>query len=516
MPDLNPNIILAGMQSPVPLNDLSSVYLNAQKYRAGQMEIQDAQAKQQQAQTMNDAYRAATGPDGKVDPAKLQASLAANGAGSAIPAFQKANADLQHVNAQTGQATADAQAKTQETLYKSLTMIDGSIAGLAARPDVNENMVVGEMGRLVNAGAFDVQAAHQGTTADAYARNLLSTMPVGNPAGLKQWLVSAGLRTADASKRLEAMLPKYDEQDRGGTINQGTINPLTGQRTDGTDAVKTVTPDAKLQSDTTRRGQDIAAQTAHAQLEAGKADDIPDDQVQSVAQAISEHRLPPLTAYAMSRPGGMKVMAMVNQINPSYNAQDYVTQQATDKNFAQGTLGTKTRAFNASLNHLDLYRNLVANLDNTSSPAYNAAANAIKNQLGQAAPGNADAARELIGKELNAMIVANGGGEAERQELTKTLNSAKSPQQLLGIMDTYMHLGAGQLSALKQQYESGTGRKDFEQRWLSPTAQRAMSTMGPSGTGGTAAPSGHTPPAAGSPAPRAGQGGRPSIDSFFK
>lgn len=518
MPELNNNYILAAAQAPsVPLNDLSQVYLNAQKFQGNQNELNAQAAQAQQSQTVNSAFRGATGADGSVDQGKLQAALAAGGAGSLIPGYQKSAATVAQAQATTAQAKATTDKTSQETIYNGLKMVNGSIAALAANPNTTETDVMGEMGRLVNAGAFNVQAQHAGVTPDAYARNLVSTMPVGNPQGLHTWLIENGLRSADAAKQLETILPKYDKEDRGGTINEGTIDQITGKRTAGTDVQKTVTPDAAMQDATTRRGQNMQSQTAHDQIEANKPDDVPDEQVESVAQMIANHHMPPLTAYAMTRPGGMKVMSRVAQINPDYNGQDYTTQQAADKNFAQGPLGNKTRSFNVGIAHLDTLDKLVDNMNNTSSPQWNSVANAWTTMTGEAAPMNMQAAKQIVGKEVTAAIVANGGGEKERQDMESTLANANSPQQLKGVIHTYKQMMGGQLGGLKQQYESGTGRKDFETRWLSPTARDVYHGLG----AGAAAPGGASSPSAwggsgaGSSAPAAGQGGRPSLSSFY-
>lgn len=519
MPELNPNLILAGSQnSYAPLNDLTSIYQNAQKFRAGQVEIDDATQKQQQSQAINNAYKAATGSDGKVNPSVLQASLASGGAGSAIPLYQKGQADLAHTQAQTAQAGATTDATMQETLHKGLTMIDGSIASLAARPDVNENMVVGEVGRLVNAGAFDVQARHAGTTPDEYAKNMLSTMPVGNPDALKPWLVQAGLRTADAATRLKSTLPQYNEQDRGGVINEGTVDPLTGQRTDGANVAKTNTPGELLSAQTQRRGQDITAATAKAQLEAKDgADEVSPDAEKSMAEMIAARQMPPLSAYASSKPSGLRIMALVHQMDPNFNSGDVATQTATMKNFAQGPLGNKVRSVNVAIDHMSTFMDMAKALDSGNAPAYNSLKNTFSQQLGGVDVTNLEAVKHILSKEAVSMIVAGGGSDREREEMEKSLASANSLKQLAGVISTYHRLGVGQLNGLQQQYESGTGRQDFDSH-LSPSVRaiRARVTGSAPVAGGTVAPSGvpATAPSPGQPAQPANGG--LSLDHFYK
>jgi hypothetical protein len=521
MPELNPNLILAGANNAyAPLNDLSSVYLNAQKYQGQQNELDAQAATQRQTQVMNDAYKAATGADGTVDPNKVRAGLAQGGAGVAIPGFNKANAELAHVNAQTSQANAVTDQTTHATLQKGLAMVDGSIAGLAADPQVTPQKVMAETARLANAGAFDVQAKHAGVDVDTYARNLVSTMPMSDPQALHGWLVQAGMRAADANERLKTMLPQFNSQDRGGVVNNGTVDLLTGVRSDGTDAAKTITPDAAASDATQRRGQDMTSRTAHDQIDATKEaaskDDVPDEQIGSVAKAIAEYRQAPMSPYAASKPGGMKVMAAVYAANPNYNEQDYHTSQAADKNFAQGTLGTKVRAFNAVTSHLTTLGGLVDNLNNRSAPAWNSLANAWQNQTGGTAPQNFEAAKQLVAKELVSAMVANGGGEHERQAIESTIAHASSPQQLKGVITTYQHLLVGQLNALGQQYESGTKRKDFSDRWLSPEARTIRQTMSGAPAGPAAVPGAPAPaPSPASTQSASGAMKAPQIDSFW-
>lgn len=266
MASLNPNLIMGAVGREVPLNDLGQVFSQAAAFRQHQEASSKLEEENRQRRIINEAYAAATGADGRVDNAKLQAYLAQNSVGAQIPVIQKANSDLAKADIELAAKRADTGKTIQETLYNGLKLVDNTVAALAARPDVNDRMVYGEVARLVGAGAFDVQAQQRNVSPDDYARELLSTMPVGNPTALRNWLISAGARVADATKRLELSLPKYDEQNRGGTLNQGTINQFTGQRTAGTgpedNITLTPTADATLSSTTQRRGQDLVDQRA--------------------------------------------------------------------------------------------------------------------------------------------------------------------------------------------------------------------------------------------------------------
>lgn len=260
MPELNPNIILSGRES-VPLNSIGDAYEQATKIQQHREALQTSQMRNQEAQATAEAYRRATGPDGKVDNGMLMSTLAQMGVGRAIPGIQKAGLEAQKTQSEIASKGMETDTKSAELLYRGLKEVDGAIASLMAKPDANERDVYGEVGRLVRIGAFDMQAKHKGVSPDDFARDLLSTLPVGNPQAMRGWLAQAGMRAADASKRLEVALPKYDEQNRGGVINQGTINQITGERTAGVgpanNPVPTADPNAVLSSETARRGQNI-------------------------------------------------------------------------------------------------------------------------------------------------------------------------------------------------------------------------------------------------------------------
>lgn len=212
---------------------------------------------EQEERTMADLYRGAVDPTGKLDRNALLSRAAGAGLGNRIPALQKGFVEEDAKRAETDDKKVGTKKTKQEMLANGLKLVDGAIASMLSDPNISDVKVAAEMGRLVRLGAFDAQAEFKGVTPDDAAKEIMSTMPVGNPQALRQWLIEAGNRTADASKRLELALPKFDEQDRGGIINEGTINQYTGQRTPGTDITKTNTPGEVLSAETATRGQDL-------------------------------------------------------------------------------------------------------------------------------------------------------------------------------------------------------------------------------------------------------------------
>lgn len=152
---------------------------------------------------------------------------------------------------------------------------------------------------------------------------------------------------------------------------------------------------------------------------------------------------------------------LASAVDPSYNTYTAPMRAKAARDFATGQQGNQVRFFNNAVQHLSTLRELITGLGNGDVNVVNAAKNAFKNQFGYIAPGNFEAAKAIVGQEIVKAIVANGGGEREREEAATQLSSAKSPEQLNAIIDTYMHLMGAQLRDLKVQYDNA-GLKNFE------------------------------------------------------
>jgi hypothetical protein len=158
--------------------------------------------------------------------------------------------------------------------------------------------------------------------------------------------------------------------------------------------------------------------------------------------------------------------------------QDVAAQTATLKDFSSGVSSRRVTANNTALNHLETLDKLAGDLANSDIRVVNAAGNAFAKATGSSAPTSFDAAKQLVASEVIKAVTQNGGGVTERQEAAKNITSANSPEQLKGITQTYRDLLGGQLTTLAQQYETGTGRKDFEKK-LSPTTRDLLNKSKP-------------------------------------
>ena len=261
MAQIDPSIVLQskGVQLENPLDvQYRSMQLRglAAQQQAQEAQMQDAMEKRQQQRTLADLYRGNVDTNsGKVNRQGLMSGVASAGLGDRIPDLQKQFAEEDKVAADAAYKGAQTEETKFKVLKERLTYVNGTINSLLSRPQVTHDEVIQSITSLVNQGMIDQQ---QGA-------DMVRMLP-GNPTALRQFLVQKGLETMDAAKRMDLLTPKFEKVDNGGSINMGTVNPLTGQFTPGQAIKKVATPDAVLREagDERRsiRADNRAAQTA--------------------------------------------------------------------------------------------------------------------------------------------------------------------------------------------------------------------------------------------------------------
>lgn len=163
------------------------------------------------------------------------------------------------------------------------------------------------------------------------------------------------------------------------------------------------------------------------------------------------------------------------QYNPNYDQKQYEVAQDTLKDFSTGTQGLAVKSFNVALQHLDVLDKLSQGLKNHDTRSMNSLVNMAKKQFGKSAPTAFDAAKQLVADEIQKAVAGVPGGESERSQLMDNISSASSPEQLQGVINTFEKLMVGQLSGLQREYESGTQRNDFSNRYLMPASKKLFS-----------------------------------------
>ncbi len=158
-------------------------------------------------------------------------------------------------------------------------------------------------------------------------------------------------------------------------------------------------------------------------------------------QAVIEGRAKFPSAMAIRRDPSMARLAeAVFRVDPDYDETRYATRQKASNDFTTGIQGRQLLAFGSAVKHLETLGGLIDALKNKDTIQLNRLNNLWEKQTGQSAVTNFEAAKGIVAKEIMKAIVTGGGGVEERQELSRLLDAAKSPEQLRGVVNTYYEL----------------------------------------------------------------------------
>lgn len=159
--------------------------------------------------------------------------------------------------------------------------------------------------------------------------------------------------------------------------------------------------------------------------------------------------------------------------------QAFKAQQGVLKDYTSGATSKALNGINTAVAHMDALDPLIDNLNNTSSPLFNKAANYFKQQTGSTAPTNFAALKDFVSGEVAKAVLPGGGGEAERQALSAPLAAANSPAQLKEAVQTIKTALAGKTEALRNQWDIGTnGTQGSFDKFLVPATRKALGIEG--------------------------------------
>ncbi len=197
-----------------------------------------------------------------------------------------------------------------------------------------------------------------------------------------------------------------------------------------------------------------------------------DPQMAAVVKLIGDGREKSSTILSRMKPEQKsQIMSAVAQYNPDYSANNF----SGIGKFTYGATGDKVRSLNVSISHLnDTLAPAIDALGNGDIQMFNRLSNAYAEQTGSTAPTNFNSAKQIIAGEIVKAVVNSGGGVSDRDEAEKAINSANSPQQLKGVIDQYTSLLGGQLKGFQQQYTASTGKKDFDEKFLTPETKKSL------------------------------------------
>jgi hypothetical protein len=215
----------------VQLPNVMEIQGNAMKLRQLQQQSNEYDRQAKQRDTIANLYRTNIDASGNVNASGITQGLAREGFGDQIPEFQKGQAEY-------GKALAGMKGEQLAFHMKQVNAVNGVLGSLLSQPNITHDDVIAKVSGLVDDGIID----------NAAGAAIVKQLP--GPGQLRPFLMQRAIEGLDNAEQIKLLLPKADKQDMGGYVSNGTIDPLSGQRTELDRTDKTITPDAQLASNT--------------------------------------------------------------------------------------------------------------------------------------------------------------------------------------------------------------------------------------------------------------------------
>jgi hypothetical protein len=209
----------------------------------------------------------------------------------------------------------------------------------------------------------------------------------------------------------------------------------------------------------------------------------PDQRRESTVDLIGNYKMNPTLVSRMlnNHPG---LMAEVQQKYPDWDQTTYNAKNKEVSYMTSGKGGQQLTAFNTAITHLSTLERLSGDLNNGDIRVFNKAAQEFAKQTGSPAPANFAAAKNAMAGEVASALKASGATDQEIGKVSDTFDSAQSPQQLKGAIQTYRELLNGKRDQLRKQFEGGKeGKPNFGDGQQHAPGANANLPEGQTGTG---------------------------------
>lgn len=157
---------------------------------------------------------------------------------------------------------------------------------------------------------------------------------------------------------------------------------------------------------------------------------------------------------------GRELASQVASYDPNFDASNYANKKSfIQTNWNKGPLFQNRQAAENSVQHLGLLKDNFDKMNNGELLIANAAGNAVKIQTGNSQVTNAMIAAKANGTEMAKLL--RGGGllnEKEQLDTQSQLNTAASPEQMHGAIDTMLNLAKPRINSGLEMYKTTMGK----------------------------------------------------------
>ena len=178
------------------------------------------------------------------------------------------------------------------------------------------------------------------------------------------------------------------------------------------------------------------------------------DDIMVLAQTIANYEG---DVNSIPRQDKSKVFAEAKRINPKFNQANWTANKKLKENYTSGKYSQNIVSLNTGIGHLGDLVNASKALNNNDIQLLNVIANQYGRQTGDSAPDQFEAVRDAVANELATTFKGSSGTDIGLQNMLKTIYASQSPEQLEGVVKTYVKLLDSRLNALNNNYKKQTG-----------------------------------------------------------
>jgi len=347
---------------------------------------------------------------------------------------------------------------------------------------------------------FNPQAAARNQTANWLQRQGMdagtATLLAGNKPLLNQYLVGR-MQGNKPDFQLQSI---YDDKGREQKVlidkNTGQYQAIGGAKSDNTASFGPIGQDEygnttygwrdpNTQKVTPANGPSIdgsSASTAYSNSATAMLHG--DDFLKTIPPALADQvkayasgKMPLPTGYALKSPYFQKMMQMVTQYDPSFDAVNYNARAKTRADFTSGKSAQSINALNTVIGHLESLSTAADNLNNSSFPVWNKVANAYENATGDPRIKTFDTTKKAVVDELTRVWRGSGGSEGDIKTWSDQINSANSPDQLHSVIGQIGDLLESKINSLAETYKQGMGTTADPIEFVTKKSQAALDKM---------------------------------------
>lgn len=198
-------------------------------------------------------------------------------------------------------------------------------------------------------------------------------------------------------------------------------------------------------------------------------------------RALADGRMAFPTGKALQSAYWQKMLSAVSQYDPSFDAVNYGARAKARNDLTAGKTGENIKAINTAIAHIGQLDDQMTALDNTTSPAYNAAMNWKATHLWgadrQEKLAAVSATAEGVAGEMAKVFRSTGMSVHEIDAWRQKFAESITPAQQRGTMQAAMHMLQGRMEAIQDQYKTGMGTTSEPLNILTPEAETVFKKL---------------------------------------